>query len=312
MADHQEPFSPSDPECSMAAQARALRREASLFQLPQGLERMNRLLIAAPVDLKKLEQAAQDELELVLDMLKLCNSSFFRLPCPVARLEQAVMMMDADVTRALLLACWLIKDSRDKVGARQHQIFWRHNLLVAQLSRHISEWAGWTQPEWAFLAGLFHDIGALPILILLSRDSAGADDGIFEEIGDSVEPQRRRFGIDHCELGRQMGATLDLPHLAVEAAAGHHVRGGLPPGMPVVSFVSAAELVSQSGSRTVSAQASSSERQAILDVLIEYLPGLSRFTLSGLAEILGSDLAGALPRLEPAETHEETFCSDRG
>jgi HD-like signal output (HDOD) protein len=275
---------------SVDDQARALRLETELFAPPEPLARMNRLLAVAPVDLKQLEEAVKDDPQLVGEALRLCNSSLFRLPHPVARLEQAVMMMDSEITRALLLGCWVIKHSGAKIGAQDHQGFWRHSLQVAQLSRHICEWTNCGQPEWAFLAGLFHDLGALPFLTLLSRNPNGRPTSIFEEVGDSIESQRRRFGVDHCDLGVRLGSILGLPYSTVEVAGKHHQRGCASASFPLLCLVSAAEGVSQA--RTLSSAHASPlpERQCILNVLGEYLPGLSGAASSGLLETLESDL----------------------
>jgi HD-like signal output (HDOD) protein len=287
IAAGQEPFLCFDSGSNLDPQVRALRGEADLFALPQALDRMNRLLASAPVDLKGLEEAVKDDPQLVTETLKLCNSSLFRLPHPVARLEQAVIMMDAEITRALLVVCWLIKHTGRKMRSQDHQAFWGHNLLVAQMSRHLCEWANCAQPEWAFLAGLFHDIGALPFLTMLSRNGTGSPRNVLAEVGDSIESQRRRFGVDHCDFGQRMGSILGLPLWAVEIAAGHHQRGCWLSGLPLLGFVSAAELIAQSGSRQPNPLP---QRQLILNALGEYLPGWSGATSSVLLETLESDL----------------------
>jgi HD-like signal output (HDOD) protein len=271
-------------------QARALRLETEQFALPESLARMNRLLAIAPVDLNRLEEAVKEDPQLVAEALRLCNSSLFRLPHPVARLEQAVMMMDAEIARALLLACWLVKYVRDRIAPQVHQGFWRHSLLVAQLSRHICEWANYGQPESAFLAGLFHDLGALPFLTVLSRNGNGKPGTMLEEVGDSVEAQRRRFGIDHCDLGQRMGSILGLPYSTIEVAARHHQRDCASAGFPLLCFVSAAECIAQARALSTAQPPSLPERQSILTILIEYLPGLTGAANSGLLETLESDL----------------------
>ena len=254
---------------------------------------MNLLLAAAPVDLKRLEEAVKYDPQLVTEALRLCNSSLFHLPHPVSRLEQAVMIMDAEITRALLLVCWVVKQSRLRMGAQDHRAFWAHSLLVAQLSRHLCEWANYGQPECAFVAGLFHDVGALPFLTLFSRNGAGSGANAFEQVGDGVEPQRRRFGVDHCELAHRMGSLLALPSWSIEVATKHHQRGGASSSFPLLCFVSAAEVMAQVSISSGGHPSALPERPAILSALAEYLPGLSSAANSGLIETLESDLRTA-------------------
>jgi HD-like signal output (HDOD) protein len=283
-------FSYPESGAKLKRQVSALEREAELFAPPQALSRLNRLLATAPVNLKKLEEAVNDDPQLVSEALKLCNSSLFRLPHPVARLEQAVIMMDAEITRALLIACWLIKRSGGTIGLQAHQGFWRHSLLVAQLSRHLCDWTHCGQPEWAFLAGLFHDVGALPILAMLSRRGGGSPQNDFEEVGDSLEPQRRRFGVHHCDLAQRMGFALGLPSWAVEIAARHHERKSLAAGLPLLSLARAAEFISQPRASSAAHPSSLHRRQLILNALGDYLPELSGPASSGLLDTIESDL----------------------
>lgn len=276
----------------------ALRAEAELASLPPDLVRMNALLSATPVDLRGLGEAVKEAPDLASEAVKYCNSSLFALPQPVASLEQAVLLMDVDIVRALLLTCWLTKHTRAAIAASDSRAFWSHSLLTAQLSRHISEWACYAQPEWAFLAGLLHDIGMLPFLSLLSRNGvaesvmpANSDCGD-GKLTDAVEPQRRRFGTDHCELGFQMGAILGLPLPLMEVAAGHHQRGPSISRTPLVSFVAAAEVIAQSVHGRHE-EPLLSQGQVVRNALTEFLPVLGPSAQSGLARTLEADLSRA-------------------
>jgi len=131
------------------------------------------------------------------------------------------------------------------ITPRENQLFWSHSLLAAQISRRISEWTGLIQPEQAFLAGLLHDIGNLPFLALLSCGGTEGHDNSFENLGDSLESQRRRFGTDHCELGERLSALLGFPPPLLEVVLNHHQPGSAIPGFPLLPIVGAAEAVSQ-------------------------------------------------------------------
>lgn len=296
IARNEEPFAQAE---RLRNQLQALQHETNLFALPPPLDRINRLLSSAPVDLRSLGESIQDNSGLVAEALKLCNSSLFGLAQPVSSLEQAVIITDADVVRTLLLACWLIQYTGNKVLARENYLFWRHELQVAQLSRRISEWAGFAQPEEAFLAGLFHDIGSLPFLAMLSRNGSPPQESIFESIGESVESQRRRFGVDHCELGRRMGETLGFPVSLIEVFARHHQRGAAQFNGPLLCIVSSAELISQT-SRSLEKPDSYPlpPGQLIKNALAEYLPGLSHPVSVRLVEALESDLQSAAAQVK--------------
>lgn len=282
----QEPISCLAQGEEIGSSIRSLRVEVDLFGPPPALDRMNQLLSAAPVDLNRLSEAIAVDPSLAMETLKLCNSSLFGLSQPVASLEQAVIIMDAEIVRTLLFTCWLIRYTATHVIDRENRLFWRHSLLVARLSRRICEWADCAQPERVFLAGLLHDSGTLPFLTLFSRIGAAGPDGILREVGDSLEPQRRRYGVDHCELGLKMGSILGFPTALVEAAARHHQRGAALAGMSPVCFVSAAEALAHAVGETQN----SPTGPLIRNTLAEFLPGSTRAATLGLVEALESDL----------------------
>lgn len=277
-----------------------LFKEVDIFRPSPPLQQVNSLLSMVPVDLRKLGTAGQEGTGLVEEAIRLCNSSLFGLARPVSTLEQAVVATDADLIRTLLLTCWLTKLTGSKVATQANQMFWSHGLLVSQFSRRIGEWAGLAQPEWAFLAGLLHDAGALPFLTLLSRDGTAEHQNIFLDLGDCIESQRSRFGTDHCELGQKLNAILDFPLPVAEAIARHHQRKTALSRFPLLSIVGCAEAISQ-----VCYHCSIEELRGegienfIKDMLRAWLPGLNPSASLPLLGALKSDLVGTTGQLSP-------------
>ncbi|MGH9407378.1 MAG: HDOD domain-containing protein [Terriglobia bacterium] len=293
----QECFFPYAVEQDLSASLGALRAEAGLAGLPPAVERINRLLSSAPVDLRSLGESVKEAPGLAEEAVKLCNASLFELSQPVASVEQAVIIMGADIVRTLILTCWLTRYTGENIPGQDSRAFWGHSLLVAKLSQHMCQWAGFAQPEWAFLAGLFHDLGAVPFLTLLARDRGRARQGLFEIVGDSVEAQRRRFDTDHCELGLQIGINLGLSAPLVEVMARHHQRGGMLSSMPLLAFVCAAEAIAQD---TKPGEASLPQAQLVRNALAEFMPGLTPQAGPGLIETLEADLRASAEVVEEA------------
>lgn len=285
----------------LQARALELRTEVDLFRLPRGLERLNQLLSAAPVDLRRLGTASAGEAETVACVVRLCNSALFSLSPRVGTLEQAVSVLDAEAVRELLLACWLIRFSGARSAASENVSFWRHSLLVARLSRRIAEWLDYAQPERAFVAGLLHDAGLLPFLTLYSRCGVPNGQTVIEYAGDAVDFQRRRFAADHCELGLKMASILEFPATIAETAARHHQPGHALNGAVPVAFVAAAEAIARSSS-ALTGMPSAPAGLAIRNALNEYLPGSSPAKGSGFVEVLECELA-----LPPAHDAEAVF-----
>ncbi|MCL5670818.1 MAG: HDOD domain-containing protein [Acidobacteria bacterium] len=280
----------------------ALRQELAIYRPSPALERANGLLGTVPVELRKLGEAIQDDLGLAAETVKLCNSSLFGLPRPVSSLEQAVVATDADIVRTLLLACWLTKLTGSRIPTRENRLFWSHSLLVAQISRRISEWAGLAQPEKTFLAGLLHDVGILPFLTLFSREGAPRQRSILENLGESIESERRRFGTDHCELGGRLSTLLGFPHPLAEVVAKHHQPGIAIFSFPLLPIVGAAEVISQARHLCAKQElAPEALRTLIKDSLGKWLPGFDPSASHHLVEALESDLLASVKRFTPGE-----------
>lgn len=269
----------------------ALYKQLAVFRPSPGLQRTNGLLSTTPVDLRRLGRAIQDDPDLAAETVRLCNSSLFRLPRPVSSLEQAVVATDAEIVRILLLTCWLTKRSGSEVSTRENQLFWSHSLLAAQISSRISEWTGLVQPERAFLAGLLHDIGDLPYLTLFSSDGTERYLDVLEDLGESIETQRRRSQTDHCELGGRLSTMLGLPLSLAEVVSKHHQPNTILPGFPLLSIVAAAEAISQAR-RPCARQEFPTEALGtfIKDSLEKWLPGLNPSASHRLIGVLESDL----------------------
>lgn len=287
-----------------------LRTEVDLFRLPAGLTRMNQLLSAAPVELRRLGDAGVEDAGIVSRVLHLSNSSLFNLSPHVNTLEQAVSVLDSEVVRELLLTCWLIRLSGERAAAPENHAFWRHSLIVARLSRRIAEWIDFVQPERAFLAGLLHDAGLLPFLTLYSRCGVPDRQRILDYAGDAIDPQRRHFGADHCELGSKMAAALDFPASVAETAARHHQRGAVLAGALPVSLVACAESIAQVV-RHGQQSAPSAAGMAIRNALAEYLPHLLPQASSGLAEALECELTQSAPQEAAAGSPDWGECTVR-
>lgn len=269
----------------------ALYKQLVFFRLPPALERTNDLLGTTPVDLRKLGRAIQDEPDVAAETVRLCNSSLFSLPRPVSSLEQAVVTTDAEIVRTLLVTCWLTRRSSSKVVPHENQLFWSHSLLAARISRRIGEWTGLVQSELVFLAGLLHDIGDLPFLTLFSSDGIQEHPGTLEDLGESVEIQRRHFGTDHCELGGRLGALLRIHPSLAEVVLKHQQSGPFKHLSPLVAIVGAAEAILQAHRFCTSEELPTEGMGAsIQEALAKWLPGLNPSAEHHLITALEQDL----------------------
>jgi HD-like signal output (HDOD) protein len=140
----------------------------------------------------------------------------------IAKIEHAVMLLGTERLRTLVLTCSLIEYVGHRVASEDIQSFWQHCFLTAALSERIARAIAYVQPEQAYLAGLLHDIGALPLLVVTSTESREPENIVTWGWGESVELERERFGTDHCEVARWIGVSWNFSPNILEAMVKHH------------------------------------------------------------------------------------------
>ena len=212
-----------DPE---ARQSRKLALMAALSEglptLPAYVFELNSLLAAVPVNLKRVGEIIRTDPSLTAQVLRLCNSAFMGFRERVTKIEHAVMLVGTERLRTLVLTCSLVEYVGHRVASEDIQSFWQHCFLTAALSERIARAIAYVQPEQAYLAGLLHDIGALPLLVVTSAESIEPENIVTCGWGESVELEREQFGTDHCEVGRWIGVSWNFSPSLLEVMVKHH------------------------------------------------------------------------------------------
>lgn len=155
-------------------------------------------------------------------LLKIVNSSFYSFPSNIETVTHAISIIGTEQLHDLALATTIIstfKNIPDKI--LNMNLFWRHSLGVAIISRNLAIHCRETNPERFYLAGMLHDIGRLIILENLPDESKE----IFErhkEIGGLLwQIEREVLGFDHADVGAALARAWKLP-LSLEEIIGNH------------------------------------------------------------------------------------------
>jgi HD-like signal output (HDOD) protein len=220
------PPPPSGMEDPQARQNRKLALMAGLSEglptLPAYVFELNSLLAAVPVNLKRVGEVIRTDPSLTAQLVRLCNSAFMGFRERVTGIEHAVMMVGTERLRTLVLTCSLVEYMGHRMASENMQAFWQHCFLTAALSERLARGVAYRQPEQAYLAGLLHDIGALPLLMVTASESQEIANMASGAWGESVELERERFGTDHCEVGRWIGVSWNFSPSLLEVMVSHH------------------------------------------------------------------------------------------
>lgn len=233
----------------VGSEAEVQRRKAGLLAilseglptLPSHLLQLNALLSASPVDLKQVSAVIRSDPSLTAQLLRLCNSALFNLRRRVSRVEEAAILMGTERLRNLVFTCYLIQISCAQLPEAQVEAFWTHSLIVASLSERVARRLNLECSDEAYLGGLLHDVGKLPLLMVAADENTVAAVWLKGDSAESLALEREYFGLDHCEVGRWLGINWNFDSKLVEVIESHHQpdRARFPSG--VVGVVATAD-----------------------------------------------------------------------
>ena len=146
-------------------------------------------------------------------LLQVCNSPLYRTRMPVENIQTAIARLGNLQVRNLvssLVMQQMFQATSDVLDKRMRQS-WEHSTNVAAISYVLAAAAGIPKDQ-AMLAGLIHDIGALPIIVHAEempelRDDAALLDKVIKKL--------------HCIIGERILKSWEFPDSLVKVAAQH-------------------------------------------------------------------------------------------
>jgi len=259
--------------------------------LPSYVFELNGLLSASPVDLKRVGEVIRRDPSLAAQVIRMCSSTLLDLREKVSSIEHAVILLGTERLRTLVLKISLVEYVGTHLSASLVQSFWLHSFLTAILSERIARWTAYSRPEQAYLAGLLHDIGVLPLLTIAHRNQAKNALNWLGG-GESVQAEQERFGLDHCEVGRWIGISWNFSPVLIDVFQNHHNPPQADRDFQLVGIVAAADQFCQKrgiklGGATP--QLRSTDPRPFDDTLRTCLPSLGPEERIRLAEVLETD-----------------------
>jgi len=213
----------TSPEQQNRRKARLMSLLAEgLPALPNCIFELNTLLSSASVDLKRIGKVIRNNPSLSAQVLRLCNSALFSLRRRVLSIEEAAILLGSERLRTLVLTSSIMEFTGRQLPREEVQTYWRHSFLSGVLSERIARWLEYTEREQAYLAGLLHDIGVLPLLVVAREENVHGGETGSRPWGDTLEAEKEYFGMNHCEVGRQIGQSWNFLPSFIDVFENHH------------------------------------------------------------------------------------------
>lgn len=152
------------------------------------------------------------------NLLSIANSALYSRTNPVCSVRQAIARIGIHKTRNALLGLSVCKSFRAvRLPKRWSSArFNAHSLAAAILSDLLVQRAQADNAEWAFLAGLLHDIGLLLIATGLPDQSLAIADARSDY--QLVERERQLLGFTHFEVGADLLVRWNCPAIIQDAS----------------------------------------------------------------------------------------------
>ncbi len=273
--------------------ANLLRRLQSGYSLPSLSLIAIKLIEMASDDqctIKNLANLIEKDPSLAIRLLRIANSAFFRTIVPAATLDQAVLRIGIDRLRIMVLSLSL-RDTfpMGSVGPMDYEQFWRSSLYQGLIARSLAVETRSCDPEEAFLAGLTCEIGLLIFFDLFLKGGEEIRKLHIYPLESLLGWERRRFGVDHRQMGEAALRYWKFPGRIVDCQRFHGVKireKGTPPLATICEVArELSALICQKASEFKTAL---SRAEEILDLDHEVINDILMTTFEQVEEIAGS------------------------
>ncbi len=164
----------------------------------------------------------QDQV-LASKVLKLVNSVYYGLPRKVATVTEAITILGMQTLRTVVIGASVYKTLNDVRTRRatNPELIWRHAAVCAVSAKALAGTLGVTHKEYAFMAGLLHDIGKM-IFNSFMRDEYSKVLDLLDKGYFVTDAEKQVLGITHAEIGGFVAEKWSLPVVLVEPISFHH------------------------------------------------------------------------------------------
>ena len=173
----------------------------------------------------ELAKCIESDLGASTALLKVANAVYYaKRGSRVTEVREAVVRLGYRETSNLLACLALIDlspESHKNYGFRREE-FWLHSLATALIAEKLCALGGHHKPELAFVAGLIHDLGKIP----LDNNFETVFPRLLDETTNSVSSfykiEEKFLGFSHATLGHYLTSLWNFPSPISMAILYHH------------------------------------------------------------------------------------------
>lgn len=141
--------------------------EVDLPSMPEVALKINQAIQDEHLDIQKIAGIIQIDPMIAARAVQVANSAMYSGSQPVQTINRAVQRIGLRAMRAIVMSVTIrnLYTAKSPLIKKRMSTYYHHSIRVGVLSHVLSKKIKGFDPEQAFLAGLIHDIGIVPILI---------------------------------------------------------------------------------------------------------------------------------------------------
>jgi HD-like signal output (HDOD) protein len=190
---------------------------------PQVALKVLQLAANENVQLGRLGELISSDSAFASEVLTVVNSLLYAPRYPIRSILQAIEVLGENHLQGLCLTVGVRAYLGKWLGHPTMRTLWRHNMACAIVAQQIAS-AGTTDRDIAYTGGMLHGIGLLALAVVRPKEYIDLLGRFIGTPTNLLDRERAVFGIDHCQLGKQLVGDWNLPEDFAAVMAAPHLR----------------------------------------------------------------------------------------
>ncbi len=204
-----------------------LSKVSTISSLPPTAAEAARLLQDPESSIRDLVRAIELDPGLTSNVLRLANSAYYGCPESIGSIKDAVVRLGTKCIFQMVMSWGFAALAQKHVAGYRLPVggLWEHSIAVAVGAEQLPADLHRKSPDYAFTAGLLHDIGKSVLGNFVAVDFEPIMEMVKNEKVTFEVAEHRVLGIDHAEVGAVLLESWNLPACVVEVCRWHHEPG---------------------------------------------------------------------------------------
>lgn len=202
-----------------------INKNDNLLSLPQALSEILNEISKDDFNQDSLVAIILKDASITGNILKIANSPFYARAQEVTTINHAISILGVTTVKCISLSSSIFNPDKLKsdAGVDPQELF-GYMLSVAAASEKIAQLIGHKAPEEVLIAGLLNNIGIMFLIHHFPTEYKKIIQSNHKS-GTLIQAESKVFGINHTEIGAQLGTIWKLPSFIIESIKNSHNYG---------------------------------------------------------------------------------------